>query len=484
MKRTKIVCTIGPTSDKKATLKRLIKSGMNVARLNFSHNVHAYHFEVLKRVRALGKELKQPVGVLVDLQGPRIRLGDLPEKGVKLVRGKKVVFTTAEKVKKGQIDLTYKDMHRDVKKGERILISDGLIELKIEKVSGSEITAKVINGGVVTSHKGINLPDTDVKIAAISDKDRLDAEFAVKNKADFVALSFVRRAKDVHDLRKLLATIEKRLSAKGGPAYGGKNQKPIMIIVKIERKEAVDNFDEILAACDGVMVARGDLGTELGVAYVPIIQKMIIDKCIVAAKPVIVATQMLESMINSPRPTRAEASDVANAVIDHTDAVMLSGETASGKFPVEAVKMMKQIVENTEQSVYDDYVLEKKAQMLSGEGAVMGQVAKLLSENTKTKLILGATMSGHTGRVLSRFRPETDIYMACTEDRIKNQLSLSWGVRPFSLSLCRSLEELTTKGKNYLKKIKVVRKDDQIIIVAGVPVQQPGRINLVEIQKI
>ncbi len=476
MKRTKIVCTIGPASDKKNILKKLVQNGMNVARLNFSHNVHKYHLQVIKNVRAIARELGQPIAILQDLQGPRIRLGDLPEKGIELKAGKQITLTTYKGIQQEKIPVTYEKMHEDVKAGERILIADGLIQVNVLEVKGQNIICKVINGGKITSHKGINLPDTSVSVPAVSGKDKDDLLFGVKNRVDFVALSFVRTAKDVYDLKYLIQKYQQKLKIK--------EKQPIKVIVKIERREAIENIDEIIEATDAVMVARGDLGIELPAEDVPLMQKMIIDKCLAAAKPVIVATQMLESMIINPRPTRAEVSDVANAVIDHTDAVMLSGETASGKYPAVAVEYMKKIIEKTEKSTYDDLVLQEKVKKIVPTSDAVSSVAKMLAEHVKAKLILAASLSGYSGRIVSRYRPELPILVACDNERTERQLNLSWGIIPFVLPRCDSIEELLDRSVGYLKKNKYLFKEDKIIIVAGEPVGRSGNVNLVEIKTI
>jgi len=473
MKRTKIVCTIGPASDKKTTLKRLIRGGMNVARLNFSHNVHAYHLKVIKSVRALAKEMKPPIAILQDLQGPRIRLGDLPEQGIELKRGQKIALTTSRAVR-NFIPVTYEKMHLDVKTGHRILIADGLIELRAEAIRGREIYCTVVNGGKISSHKGINLPDSAVSVPAVSEKDREDLAFGVKNGVDFVALSFVRGAADVKHLRELIDAAEKKLKIK--------NKAAIKIIVKIERREAIENSNEIIAAADGVMVARGDLGIELPAEDVPLIQKMLIDKCLAAAKPVIVATQMLESMIVNPRPTRAEVSDVANAVIDHTDAVMLSGETASGKFPAEAVTYMAKTAEATEASVYDNLVLQDKVQKFTAPNEAVGAAARAIAENAKARAILVFSLSGQTARLVSRYRPELPIYVACEDERVARQLSLTWGAQPFVLPVCKSADELVKKGLAYLQKNKHVKRGDNVVVIVGENVGKSGGANVVEVK--
>lgn len=342
-RRTKIVCTVGPASSSPATLEKMMRAGMDVARLNFSHATHTDHKRLLRAIRSAAKKAKKHISILGDLQGPKIRLGVLPEAGVELPAGGRVVLTTAtEKYVGGRIPVTYKKLHLDVKKGHRILIEDGIYELVVTRVAGHSVETKVVNGGKVTSHKGMNFPDSTLKVSAITAKDKDDALFGIEQGVDWIALSFVTSATPVRALKRLI----KQKTPKG--------KKQARVIVKIEKHEAIDHFDEILKATDAVMIARGDLGVEIDAQEVPIRQKEIIHACRHAGKPVIVATQMLDSMIRNPRPTRAEVSDVANAVFDCTSAVMLSGESASGKYPVEAVKMMGKIVKEAEASCYDD----------------------------------------------------------------------------------------------------------------------------------
>ncbi len=474
MNKTKIVCTIGPASDKKTTLKKMVQAGMNVVRLNFSHNVQAYHLDVIKKVRAISNELNKPIAIIQDLQGPRIRLGDLPKAGYNLKKGEQIILSTASRTKKGTIPVTYKQMHKDVQAGERIFITDGIIKLKVIKKKATEIFCEVIIGGHISSHKGINLPDTNVLVSSLSEKDKKDLEFGIKNQVDYVALSFVRGASEVFQLRELIKKIEKKKRIKANP--------PIKIIVKIEGKEAIDNLDEILESTDAVMVARGDLGVELPAENVPLMQKMIIDKCLTLAKPVIVATQMLDSMIDNSRPTRAEVSDVANAVIDHTDAVMLSGETATGKYPIEAVTYMRKIVEKTENSTYDDLVVIQKIKKIAPINEAVSSVAKSLADQVKVKFILVASISGHSGRIVSRYRPEKTIFVATAEERVKRQLCLTWGVRPFVLPKCTTNNQFIEKAENYLIKNKLAQKGDSFIVIGGVPIGKSGNLNLIEIR--
>jgi len=420
MKRTKIICTIGPASDKKTVLKQLISNGMNVARLNFSHNVHDYHLKVLKTIRLLSKEMKNPIAVIADLQGPRIRLGDLPKKGIVLKAGQKIVFTTSDNSQKGEVPVTYQKMHEDIEPKDRILIADGLIELIVDKIKGQKISCKVKVPGLLISHKGINLPDSDIKLSSLTEKDKEDLDFVIQHQVDFIAISFVRDESDIHNLKALInKTIKKH---KLSDSYQPK------VIVKIERREAIHNIDKIIEATDALMVARGDLGTELSVSEVPILQKMIIDKCQKSAKPVIVATQMLESMTKNPRPTRAEVSDVANAIIDHTDAVMLSGETAIGAYPKQAVGMLNKIAIDTEKSVYDDYVLQDKINKIHDNKEELSRTIKALCDESGIKAIVLSVDKFDLATLISRYRPEVAIYVCSENQTLVNQLSLVWAV--------------------------------------------------------
>ena len=477
MKRTKIVCTIGPATESKEIIEKLIKGGMNVARLNFSHGTYEHHEKLIKNIREIAQKLEMPVAIMQDLQGPRIRVGKLPEEGVKLKPKTVITLTTNLKKKESsKIPVTYTELHKDLKAKDKILLVDGLIELEVLKITGKDIITRVIRGGLITSHKGINLPVTTIALSSITEKDKKDLYFGVKQKVDLVALSFVTSAKDVYDLRYLIKEYEKKLEIK--------NETPIQIICKIEKHEAVKNFNEILEATDGIMVARGDLGIEMPPQDVPLIQKGLIDKCLKKAKPVIVATQMLDSMIRNPRPTRAEVSDVANAVIDHTDAVMLSGETATGRYPAESVEIMTKIIKKTEKSVYDDLEARKFFKKIIAVDVAISNVANILATSIKAKAILVASLTGYTGRVVSRYRPELPILVATSNERVQRQLNLSWGVVPFVLPTCRSVEELIDRSIGYIKKKKIAKKGDKIIIIAGQPVGRSGNVNLVKIHEI
>ncbi|MDF1497475.1 MAG: pyruvate kinase [Patescibacteria group bacterium] len=474
-KRTKIVCTIGPASSSSQVLGDLMDAGMNIARLNFSHGTYAEHKKMMNRIHAEASVRKLPIGIMQDLQGPKIRVGDISKNGIELKSGHDIILSTSAKPAKGKIPVTYANLHKDAKAGQKILLDDGLMDMKVAKVSGRDVHCVVITGGLLLPHKGINLPETNVSASSLSDKDKKDAYFGVKNDVDFIALSFVRSAKDIIDLRYLIKKYEKQLKKKPS--------SDIRIIAKIEKREAVECIDDIIEAADGIMVARGDLGIETPAEDVPLVQKMLIDKSRAAAKPVIVATQMLDSMIRNPRPTRAEVSDVANAVIDHTDAIMLSGETASGKYPVETVATMARIASRTEASKFDD-VPAPIIRVYETEEDAMSSVGTILARSTDAKIILVASLSGSAGRIVSRYRPELPIFVSTNKERVYRQLGASWGVIPFMLPTCASIEELIERATAYLLQNKLVKKSDNIIVVAGEPVGVSGHINFVEIRRV
>ena len=476
-KRTKIVCTLGPASEKKETIHAMLKEGMNVARLNFSHGTYENHNTLIEHIRTESTSLGLPTAILQDLQGPKIRVGNLPEEGIPFTVGDMVSFdTTLEGYTDGIIPVDYEAFHTLVTEGERMLLDDGKMETTIRHITGTHIDAEVIVGGTLTSHKGINVPDSDLHISALTEKDKADARFGVEHDVDMIALSFVTSAKDILDLRYLIKEYEKEL--------GKMVEQPIHIIAKIERKEAVDNIEEILDVADGIMIARGDLGIEMQAAEVPLIQKKLVDLALKKAKPVIVATQMLDSMQHNPRPTRAEVSDVANAVIDHADAVMLSNETATGEYPVETVKTMTTIINETEDSVYDDLILRDDVRGESGVDEVMSQMARLLAEEVGASTILAASLSGDTARLISRHRPELPIFVATSSERTRRQMNISWGVVPFILDPCRSIEELVERSLVSLKQEKHLKKGQKVIVVAGEPVGQSGNMNVLEVREV
>lgn len=478
-KRTKIVATIGPASESKAMLAKLVRAGMNVCRLNMSHGTHAWHAAALRRIRAVAQETGEPLAVLCDLQGPKIRVGDLPEAGVTLLVGKPVTFTTATtRYDEKKIPLTYRDLHADVRAGERILLDDGLLEVLVVKVRGRDITCTVVVGGMLTSHKGMNLPETSLAIPALSPKDAKDVAFAVERGADWVALSFVREAADVLALRKRIARLGGRQPHSASAPRGVPK-----IIVKIEKPEAIANFDAILQAADGIMVARGDLGVELPAEEVPLHQKMIIEQTRAAGKPVIVATQMLDSMIRNPRPTRAEVSDVANAIMDHTDAIMLSGESATGKYPLEAVAMMRKIAEEVEPTPYDD-VGPARARRGRWEPAdVVAESAALLAAHVPGVAgILVATTTGRTALRVARFRPQLPVYAATPDAMTQRQLNCSYGIVPLCVSMEREGAAFLRNARTAMAKRVRLSARATFVVITGEPWGQPGTTNSVTIR--
>ncbi|HSR89500.1 MAG TPA: pyruvate kinase [Candidatus Udaeobacter sp.] len=476
-KKTKICATIGPASSDLATLTDMVKAGMNIARLNFSHGDYLSHAEIIKNIRQVEAITAEPVAIMQDLQGPKIRVGALPEAGVAIKVGQEIVFDTSLTEYKGkEIPLDYPDLHKFIEPEQRILVDDGHIEVRVKNVSGTKIIGEVVEGSTILSHKGLNLPDSDLNIETLSEKDKKDLKFGVEQGVDLVALSFVRSAKDMLDLRFLVKQFETEL--------GIKNEQPIRLIAKIERHVAVDNLEEILDVADGIMVARGDLGLEMLAAEVPLVQKKMIDSANTHAKPVIVATQMLDSMRENRRPTRAEVSDVANAVIDHADTLMLSNETATGKHPVLVIETMADIIASTEKSHYDDTALPTIHKSGATSEVAITELSRILAEEVKAKIILAASISGETGRLISHVRPPLPILVGTRSQRVQRQLNLSWGVVPFILEPCNSIEELVERSIAYIKKNKIAKNGDQMVVVAGEPVGQAGNVNLVEVREI
>ncbi len=475
-KRTKIVCTLGPACESVETIEKMVEAGMNVARLNFSHGTHENHAMLIQNIREVSLRTGEPVAILQDLQGPKIRIGKMPDAGVEIKNGAEVVFDTAlQEYTEKIIPLDYADLHKYMKAGERLLISDGKIETHITRVEGTKLYAQVIGGGVVSSHKGINVPDSTLQVRAMTDKDKEDARFGVEQGVDFIALSFVRTKEDIVELRELIQKYEKELKIKKG--------SPIQIIAKIERREAVHNIEELFEVVDGIMIARGDLGIEIRAAEVPIIQKRLITSALKHAKPVIVATQMLDSMQESIRPTRAEVSDVANAVIDHTDAVMLSNETATGKHPVETVQIMADILHEVEESEYGNFPFSISQTQDDEVESVIGEISRLLVERAQAKLIVASSLTGQIGRSVSSHRPEVPILVVTPSDRVRHQLNLSWGVLPFLLHECKTNEELIDASLSLIKQGQWVSSGEEVIIISGTP-GKPGEVNRLEVKKI
>lgn len=478
-KRTKIVCTLGPSSKDKRTILSMVEEGMNVARLNFSYGNYNEHKKLIDNIRSVADEKSEPIALMQDVQGPKIRLGSLPEDGIKIEQGQKVVFNTGIErynEEENELPVDYSELHNYVSPGERVFSSDGRIVCEISEVDNERIVTQAQTGGTVLSNTGINAPDSDLEVRAVTEKDKNDIKFGVKQDFDFLAISFVRSAEDILDARYLIKDYEQKLDKK--------QEQNIKIIAKIERAEAIENIEEIMEEADGVMVARGDLGIEIPAQEVPLQQKKIIELAIENSIPVIVATQMLDSMQTNPRPTRAEVSDVSNAVIDHTDAVMLSEETATGDYPTKSVETMVDIIQETEKSHYDDLAPPSLSEDILETDEVLAGLSRIISQEINAKLILAASLSGKTARLISRCRPELPIVVATNNSRVKHQLNLSWGVQPFLLPDCHTVEELVDRSTLYLKRHELVSTSDKIIVIAGEPVGEAGNVNLLEVKEI
>lgn len=462
IKRTKIVCTIGPASAAEATLKDMIKAGMNVARLNFSHGSPESNLELLEKIRRAAKAVGEPVAILQDLQGPKIRIGVLPGEGLELIEGKIVTLHAGVlHADPGIIPVPYERMAHDLRRGDRILLADGTRELEVVEKKGKFIKARVLLGGRLLSRKGINVPTVSLSVESLTEKDEADLAFGLKQNIDFVALSFVRSAADVVHLKK---RIKK---------YLPQGMQPPHVIVKIEKHEALDNFDAILEETDGVMVARGDLGLETPVTKVPIHQKELIAKCLVAGKPVITATEMLASMEYNPRPTRAEVSDVANAAIDHTDAVMLSGESAMGKYPVRAVDTMAEVLMHTEESPLD-HLMPAKDNVGATVPVAAASAAATLAKNIGADALLITTHSGYSARAASMLRPQIPIFAATDNERTRNQLLLTWGVRPFMVDAYENPADMLKVAIKILTTKYGLKKGSRVVVVSGLKREKGG----------
>jgi pyruvate kinase len=472
--QTKIVATLGPACADKKILSRMIDAGMNVARINFSHGTHESNGAMIATVRALAKKQKKTVMILQDIQGPKMRLGILPEAGIVLKAKQSVVFSTdsATALKKGCIPVDVPKLETFLKKGEHILIADGTIEVVVVKVVKKEIETKVVVGGTVFSHKGLNFPDSKIPLRPLTQKDKDDLKFGASIGVDFVAISFVQKPEDVVEVCDLLSTYNKSMR--------GVRVLP-KIIAKIERREAVDCAKEILAVADGIMVARGDLGLEIPAEEVPVIQKTLIQQTILQHKSVIVATQMLDSMQHSPRPTRAEVSDVANAVIDHTDAVMLSNETASGEYPVESVEMMYRIIVETEKSLFDDGVLSTSQQIPVPTDEALGVIAAHVSGMVDIGAIVVLSDDDILPRAISRQRPEVLVYRIVYEESDVRRSALCWGVLPLVLPKQKQIAVLIRHAVSYLLKQRVVRKKQSVVVVVSHTTASGQQVHTVEI---
>lgn len=480
LRQTKIGATIGPASADRKILTAMVKAGVNFVRLNFSHGTYEAHAKLIASVRAVEKKTGVPLAIMQDLQGPKMRLGQLPEAGVAIKTGDEVSFDMRLAVYQGAaLPITYPKLEKFLRAGQRILIDDGRLEVKITRLSGPRFTALVTTGGAVFSHKGLNFPDSDLlDIPAMSVKDKEDIFFGIKMGIDVISLSFLKKPADILMLKKVIAAARRK--------HGRTAAVPPQVIGKIERPEALANLDKIIPLVDAIMVARGDLGLEMPEAELPLSQKRIIAAANSAGKPVIVATQLLDSMQHSPRPTRAEVSDVANAVIDHADALLLTNETAMGEYPVDTVRTMGEIIDATEQSAYDDATYPAVDSMGDANKGATPAVAltrfsRQIAEELKAKAILSCSITGATARLLSRVRPNVPLFIATPSLEIARQLQLAWGIRPFVTPNCHSPAELYRDSINYLLKRKLLKKNDNVVVVGGASVGQPGKISTIEV---
>ncbi len=469
-KKTKIVCTLGPSSDTPEIIEALLENGMNVARFNFSHGTHDEQRGRIMKLREVAECVGSPVAYLLDTKGPEMRLGKFQDKKVLLEEGKQFIITGRDVEGTADIcSVTHKNLPHEVAPGNRILLSDGLVELLVERVEGEDIITKILNTGEVSTGKRVAAPDVAVQMPFLSEKDIADIKFGVEMDMDFIAASFVQRASDVLAIRRVLEEV------------GGDMQ----IIAKIENAEGVRNIDSILRVADGVMVARGDLGVEIPTEEVPVIQKLLIQKCNQAAKPVITATQMLESMIVNPRPTRAEASDIANAIMDGTDAIMLSGETAAGKYPIEAVKMMNKIAVHTEQNLnYEKMFLTKGiATNISSTNAISHATVQVAQE-LHAAAILTVSASGYTPRMISKYRPNAPIICVTPYQKTRRRVQLLRGVKTLLGHFCKNSDEMVGNGVDSAVEAGAVKEGDLVVITAGVPVGISGTTNMIRVQVI
>jgi pyruvate kinase len=471
--RTKIVATVGPSSQDRETLLALMEAGADVFRLNFSHGRHEELSGVVSTIRDLSRYRRRAVAILGDLQGPKIRTGRMRDGQIRLVDGQSLVITTEEiEGTVERISTLYRDLPRDVEIGNQILLDDGLLELKVERILGEEVFCRVVVGGLLKDRKGMNLPGVKVSAPAMTDKDRDDLEFCIAQELDYVALSFVRTATEVQDLKNLLL----------------QRKSDLQVIAKIEKPEAVENFAAILDATDGVMVARGDLGVEINPEKVPLIQKHIIRQCNAAGKPVITATQMLESMVNSPRPTRAETSDVANAILDGTDAVMLSAETASGRYPIEAVAMMVRVAIDVEadtelkDQAYQPLCDQQRGYLSLPEA--IGQAACQTADGVDASAILAFTQTGSTAALVAKFKPPVPVFAVTPSHVVRRRMALYSGVRTLRVDIEGDTEAQIRSVEAAVLEAGVLQKGDVVVITMGSPVSDPGTTNLLKIHRL
>ncbi len=466
--KTRIIATIGPATSSYDMLKKIIKAGVDVCRINFSHGEHASHLEIINRIKTINEELGTHICILGDLQGPKLRIGEIEKGFVELKRGERIILSSEKCIgTKQQLYINYQNLAHDVKPGERVLLDDGKIELKFTEIlSDTTVLAQVIVGGLLSSRKGFNLPNSNLSVPSLTPKDHKDLRFALENDVDWIGLSFVREANDIVELRKIINTYNPRTR----------------IIAKIEKPQAVKNFDAILKVTDGIMVARGDLGVEMPMQKVPIIQKQIVEKCIIAAKPVIIATQMMESMIENSTPTRAEVNDVANAVLDGADAVMLSAETSVGKHALKTIQVVEKVVREIESNANPYYKgikpMPDSPTFISDE---LCFTAVRMSEHLKAKTIIGMTHSGYTGIKLSSFRPNCDIVVFTHNLPVLRTLNLVWGVRGFYYENEESTDKTISDALEVLKEKNFVKIGDIVINCASMPIQAKQRTNTLKV---
>ena len=470
MRKTKIICTLGPSTDKDGVLRELVANGMNVARFNFSHGSYEEHKGRLDNLKAIRTELGKPVAALLDTKGPEIRLKEFKNGVEMLEAGQTFTLTTREVEGTKEIcSITYKDLPQDVHEGGTIMLDDGLIKLRITNVTDTDITCEVLNSGKIKNKKGVNVPGVHLSMPYLSQRDRDDIIFGVQQGFDFIAASFVRTAQDVYDIRNLLNEYDSN----------------IRIIAKIENREGVNNIDSILAAADAVMVARGDLGVEIDFTELPGIQKSVIDRSFSFGKPIVTATQMLDSMMVNPRPTRAEISDVANAIYDGTSAIMLSGETAAGAYPVEALKTMSAIAERTENEVHyrDNRLVDAGNGQISVSDAT-AHAACLTAKDVNASAIVTVSESGNTARLLSKYRPAQPIIACVMNEQVQRQLAISWGITPLMMALAHSTDELIEMSTSLAKENGYLHDGELAVVTAGVPVGVSGTTNMIKIHMI
>ena len=469
MRKTKIVCTLGPATDREGVLREMILSGMNVARFNFSHGTHEEHRRRLSQLKALREELNRPVAAMLDTRGPEIRLKDFAAGQVQLKGGQEFTLTTADVAgDEHRCSITYADLPSDVKAGDTILLDDGLVRLTVLQSAGADIRCRVENDGVMKNHKGVNVPGVRLNMPYMTQRDREDILFGIEQGFDFIAASFVRSAADIRELRTLLDRAGSR----------------IRIIAKIENQEGISNLPEILDAADGLMVARGDLGVEIHFAEIPLVQKNMIAKCVACGKPVITATQMLDSMMENPRPTRAEITDVANAIYDGTSAIMLSGETAAGRYPVEAVRTMDVIALRTEASIESDSAPQQKRTRRMSVTAATAHAACTTAQDVGADAILTVSQQGLTARMVSRFRPSTLVVALLMDPQVQRQMALYWGVVPIRMPRASNTDELVEFAIQSAQQAGLVQEGDLVVVTAGVPVGVTGTTNMIRIQQV